>query len=156
MNKCVAPRCFCDVKLGSRFVSTLLQTNTANIKSRPAKKQPLKSLERPCSVQLIESGIIVAPRSYILLFWDCPLIRIGIKRLYSGASNEENVLFSTPAAVKPAVGLPFPPPYGFTQLGGLVIHSLMTSHMLREPVGIGKKKNNNNRRTHAQTNPGRV
>lgn len=83
VNKCIAPRCCCDVKLGSRFVSTLLQTNTANIKSRPAKKNkklPLKSLERPCSVQLIESGIIVAPRSYILLFWDCPLIRIGIKR----------------------------------------------------------------------------
>lgn len=64
------------------------------------------------------------------------------ERLYSGASNpnEENVLFFSAAAVKAAVWLPIPPPYGFTQLGGLIIDSLMTSHVLSEPVNVKKKK----------------
>lgn len=63
------------------------------------------------------------------------------ERLYSGASNpnEENVLFFSAAAVKAAVWLPIPPPYGFTQLGGLIIDSLMTSHVLSEPVNVKKK-----------------
>lgn len=53
------------------------------------------------------------------------------------------------------MGLPFPPPYGFTQLGGLIIDSLMTSHMLREPVGIGGKKRKQQQQKKSRTNKSR-
>lgn len=103
---------------------------------------------------------MAAPRSYILLLWFCPLIRIGIKARdfiqVPQTQTRKNVLFFSAAAVKPAVGLPFLPPYGFTQLGGLIIDSLMTSNMLSEPVRLEKK---NNKKTDALThkkNPARA
>lgn len=91
-------------------------------------------------MQLIDSGINVAPRSYILLFWDCLLIHIGITArdfIQVPQSQTRKMFYFSPQLQS---NLPIQPPYGFTQLGGLIIDSLMTSHMLSEPVNVGWKK----------------